>query len=531
MNRKKIILRSAAVFGIVIVVAFIGGYFYLRSSGFKQFALRKIIEQVNESTGGNASIRDLDFQLSSLTAHVYNIVIHGKESPTDPPLLAVDKLTVSLKIQSVFRRQVYLSELLVEHPVVHVQVDSQENSNLPQPKETGSSSGSPTSVFDLGVRHAAITNGEIAYNDREIPLDADLRDLRTDVSFDYLARRYTGSIAYRDGSLHYANYQPVPHSFEAAFSASPSQFDLNSATVQIASSTLKLSAAVANYAAPVVTGSYEVLLHTQDAKKLGPSLIDPSLDVAGDVSLSGKLHYGDKANQSFLRNLDVEGQIASEVLSAVASGDRVELRKLRGRYQLSNGSLRANDVMADAYGGRISADLNMTNLDGNPAAQVKAEVRGLSLLAVQHSLSQARGQHVVVAGLVDGRAEATWTGTPRNATVRADLAVKSGAKGTPGNQTQILPVDGVIHAVYEGRSRVLTLANSTLRIPSATITADGQISNHSSLKIHANTEDLHSVMELASSFGTSSVHRVRRLRRCRAALRSTPRSLVQRRLQ
>src|ERR1700742_925147 len=152
MNRKKIILRSAAIFGTVIVLALIGGYFYLRSTGFKQFALRKIIEQVNESTGGHASIRDFDFQLSSLTAHVYNIVIHGKESPTDPPLLAVDKLTVSLKIQSVFRRQVYLSELLVEHPVVHVQVDSQENSNLPQPQETGNSSGTPTSVFDLGVR-------------------------------------------------------------------------------------------------------------------------------------------------------------------------------------------------------------------------------------------------------------------------------------------------------------------------------------------------------------------------------------------
>ncbi len=504
MNRKKIILRSAAVFGIVIVVAFIGGYFYLRSSGFKQFALRKIVEQVNESTGGRASIRDFDFQLSSLTAHVYNIVIHGKESPSDPPLLAVDKLTVSLKIQSVFRRQVYLSELLVEHPVVHVLVDPQGDSNLPQPKETGSSSGSPTSVFDLGVRHAAITNGEIAYNDRKIPLDADLHDLRTDVSFDYLTRRYTGSISYRDGSLHYATYQPVPHAFEAAFTASPSQFDLNSATVQIASSTLKLAATVANYAAPIVNGSYDLLLHAQDAKKLGPSLIDPSLDVAGDVSLSGKLHYEDKANQSFLRNVDVEGQIASEALSAVASGDRIELRKLRGRYQLSNGSLRANDVMADAYGGRISADLNMTNLDGKPAAQVKAEVRGLSLLAVQHSLGQARGQHVVIAGLVDGRAEATWTGTPNNGTVRADLAVKSGAKGTPGNRTQILPVDGVIHAVYDGRSRVVTLANSTLRVPSATITADGQISNHSSLKIHANTEDLNSLVELASSFGTSS---------------------------
>ena len=96
--------------------------------------MRRIITQVDQSTGGRAQIRSFDFNLSTLTAHLYGIVIRGTEKPDAPPLLQIDKLTVGLKIKSVFRRQISLSELLIEHPVVHVQVDRGGNSNIPHPK-------------------------------------------------------------------------------------------------------------------------------------------------------------------------------------------------------------------------------------------------------------------------------------------------------------------------------------------------------------------------------------------------------------
>jgi translocation and assembly module TamB len=498
MNWKKLILRSAAILAIVIVAALIGGYLYLRSNAFKQFALRKIVEKVNQSTGGRAEIRNIDFKLSSLTAHADRIVIHGTEAPSDPPLMAVDRLTVSLKVKSIFKREIYLSELLIEHPVVHVQVDAQGNSNLPQPKQS-SSSGSQTNLFDLGVRHAAITNGEITYNDRKIPVDANLNDLHTDIWFEYLARRYSGSIGYRDGNLRYAQYQPLPHSFEAAFTATPSQFDLNSATMRVADSSVKLTASVANYAVPIMNGTYDILLHTQDAKK-----IEPALDATGDIKLMGKLHYQQKDGEPFLRNVEVEGQIGSDQLLAIASGDRIEVRKLHGRYHLANGSLRASDLVADAYDGHISAEIKVSGLDGSPNGQIKAQVTGLSLLAVQHSLTQAKGEPVVISGNLNGNADAAWTGTPSHAIVRADFVIKNRAGTTAKSQTKILPVDGVIHATYNGQTSVLSLSNSTLRIPSATIMADGQISNRSSLKIHASTEDLHGAVEFASSFSAST---------------------------
>src|SRR5260370_14684900 len=157
--------------------------------------MRRIITQVDQSTGGRAQIRAFDFNLSTLTAHLYDIVIRGKESADAPPLLQIDKLTVGLKIKSVFRRQISLSELLIEHPVSHLQVDRNGNSNVPP---TPPSSGPSTNLFDLAVGHVALSNGEINYNDRKTPLDADLHNLSTDIRFAFLMKRYEDSLSYDD---------------------------------------------------------------------------------------------------------------------------------------------------------------------------------------------------------------------------------------------------------------------------------------------------------------------------------------------
>src|ERR1035438_8991545 len=120
MRRRKIIGGALAGIFILIVAAGVGGYFFLQSESFQKLAIRSFVTDTNRATGGRAEIGKVDFQLSTLTAHLYNITLHGGEPPSQPPLLHIDKLTVGLKIQSIFRRKVSLSQLLIEHPVAFV---------------------------------------------------------------------------------------------------------------------------------------------------------------------------------------------------------------------------------------------------------------------------------------------------------------------------------------------------------------------------------------------------------------------------
>jgi len=137
MSWRKIIAWTAAAFGILIVFGIVGGLLFLRTNAFRKMAIRTIIQDTNEATGGRAQIGNFDFHLSTLTAHLYNVTLHGTEPASQPPLLQADKITVGLKIHSILQRKVTLAQLEIEHPVACMQVDRDGKSNLPaSPQKT-----------------------------------------------------------------------------------------------------------------------------------------------------------------------------------------------------------------------------------------------------------------------------------------------------------------------------------------------------------------------------------------------------------
>ncbi len=482
---------------LLVIIAVAGGYLYLRSNGFQQFALRKISEQADQAMGGRTQISRLDFSLSKLTAHLYGIVVHGSEAAGAPPLLQVDELTVGLKIKSVFRRQINLNEIVIRHPVVHLQVDRQGKNNIPQAPPSQSSGH--TNIFDLAIGHLGLQNGEVDYNDKKTPVDADLYDLRTDVRFDPVGNRYSGAISYDKGVLRYLEYAAMPHSFSAKFNATPSLFSLESAVVKVASSTAILRAGVTNYSNPVVAGDYDIRIHTQDF-----AAMSSSAKAAGDISLSGKMHYKNATGLSFLQSLAISGQVGSDGLLVASAGSNAEIRKLKGTYDLANGSLRARGVEAEALGGRINADVDMKNLDTTPSSSVRTTMRSISLQAVQHAMrGQATPQAVVVSGNVDGTSDLSWIGSFSNLRARSDLTVTAAARSTDRASTANIPVNGSVHVIYDGASNVLTVRQTSLRIPSTTLTADGQVSKHSNLQIHGQADDLHQLAALAAAFSSN----------------------------
>ena len=310
MNWKRTIGLALAGLVALLILAGLAGYFYLRSNSFRQYALSKIVQQADLATGGHTQIGGLDFSLSTLTAHLYNITLRGTEGPEQPPLLHADELTVRLKIVSALHRQVNLRELLIDHPVVYVQVGRDGKNNLPAPPPSQSSSH--TSVFDLAVGHVQLNNGEVNYNDRKTRIDADLYDLGTDIRFKSLAKRYEGVISYDNGHVKYAHYAALPHNLKMKFTATPERLNLDSALLNLGSSNVTLHASVSDYSNPVADGGYQIHIHTQDFAAMSPQAAP-----AGDIALTGQLHYRAVGNEPLLRNISINGKVASDALSAV----------------------------------------------------------------------------------------------------------------------------------------------------------------------------------------------------------------------
>ena len=480
----------------LLLIAIAGGYFVLKSSGFRQYALRKIVTETQLATGAKTEIGGFDFNLSTLTAHLYNITMHGTEDPMQPPLLHADKLTISVKIISALRRQVSLSELLIEHPVVSLQVARDGKNNLPA---APASQSSHTSVFDLAVRHAQITEGEIIYNDRKTPLEADLHELAADIRFAALSRRYDGNISYKDGHMRYAAYRPMPHNLSLKFSATPDRFDLQSATLNVGLSNATLHGQVSNYANPVADGMYAIRIQAQDLNQMSPST-----GAIGQVSLTGKLHYQFVANESFVRGIVLDGRVTSAMLSASAQGHRLALRKLEGSYQLAGGNLRVTDVNVETLGGRVSAEAVIAHLDAAPDANINASLTDISLKSLQQALGTRQPGGATIAGTIGGRATISWKGSVDNLRASSDLNLRAHAAGRSNPAGTEIPVNGAIHASYDARDQSIELRDTSVTIPSASLTAQGRVSQNSNLQIQVVANDLHQIASLASTFGIPS---------------------------
>jgi len=493
MSWKRRIGWAALIVAIVIVVAGVGGYLYLRSSSFQSYALRKIAEAAETATGGKTTVGRLEFSLSKLTATLYDITMRGTEGADQPPLLHADRLTVRVKIISALHHQVSLRELLIGHPVIHMQVNQKGASNLPTAPPSQSSS--TTNVFDLAVGHVGLTNGEVNYNDRKTPLAADLYDLATDIRFSELPKQYNGSLSYRNGHVSYENHAPLPHALDLRFRATPDKLDVPSVLLRVGASAVELQASVTNYSNPVADGNYQVRIHTQDLQDLSPSA-----SASGDVLLTGKMHYQSSANQPMLRSIAVDGRIASQALSAAASGRRAELRNLEGQYQLAGGNLRVSELRVDSLGGRVTVNAEMNHLDATPQSNVKASLQSISIRALQQLSGTQQSSTAALSGTLSGTAEASWKGSIDNVKARSDLSVQAKAGSKENRAAREVPVNGAIHALYDGASGTIELHNTVLRMPSANITAQGTVSDRSRLQVNLVADDLHELAAIASSF-------------------------------
>jgi translocation and assembly module TamB len=490
---KRVVGWTLAGLLAFVVIAGVGGYLFLKSVKFEQYALHKIAQEADLATGGRTEIGGLDFSLSTLTAHLYDITVRGTEAPGQPPLLHADKLTVGIRILSVLHQKVILRELAIDHPIVHLQVTSPGKNNLPAAPP--SKSNGNTNLFDLGIEHVQLIGGEVNYNDRATPLDADLHDLGVNVRLSGPEKRYDGEVSYRSGRLRYAQYTPLAHSMNLKFSATPQRLELASLNLRFGSSDVVLQGGLSNYSDPVADGSYRIRIHTQDFAEMSAAVAP-----AGDVSLSGKLQYKAIGSRPLLQNILVSGRLASDALRVVASGRRLDIRKLEGSYLLADGNLKVSDASLESLGGTIRAAADIRHLDTSADAAVRASLHDISLQALQHSFASRELTSASLSGTLNGQAEASWKVSVSNLVGHSDLSVKALASGTGNQAGGRIPVTGAIHASYDGVHQTIAVHDTSIRIPSTVLTAQGTISSHSSLQIQVTADDLQQLNSLAASF-------------------------------
>ena len=494
---RKWIGWTAVSLGALLLFVIVAAVLLLNNAGFQHYLIGKITQQAREATGARVEIHGFHFKLKTLTAEVYGLTVHGTEAAGEKPLLQIQRATVSFRVISLLKRQVNLSELLVERPIANLAVTQEGRSNLPQPPPSQKKSSS-TNVFDLAVAHVLLTDGEIDLKDRKIPVDANLNGLRTEISFSQLAKKYSGTMSYQTGLIHYEQLRPLQHTLQAKFDASPSELNLKPLLLTLGGSRFSLEASVRDYSTlPVADGRYDIVLHTQDFAGLSTT------NAAGDVALSGKLNYKDVAGQPALKNASLFGDINCHGLVLSSPQALVNIKKIAGRYQLADGNFKADAFALDLFNGRLTANGTVQNVDSTRRSRFHVELAGISLQGLKSSLRAYSKQPVPVTGNLNASADANWDGNFANLKANSTLAMHGAVTPANNSQSQSFPLNANVRVIYDGPKNLITVPGSSVQLPATSITAQGEIGDHSNLVIKGSSLDLHQLALLAAGMSSA----------------------------
>ena len=488
----------------------------LNNQRFHDYLIRTAETQASESLGVRVQVQNYAVSFSSLSMDLYGVTIDGAAPYSNQQLLQVDHVRAGVGITSILSRTWYLTDIQVDHPVVHVFVDSNGASNIPTIKSSGQSSN--TSVFDLGVRHAVLTRGEIYYNDKQEQVAADLHDLKVNASFNSLMKKYSGRVAYSNGKLAYGNLRPVAHSLEVVFDATPTTFQLTEAKLTAGSSVISLGGVLHDFSNPDVQGHYDIVL---DGKEIGEILKEPKVP-AGLVHTAGTLAFKQTVGRAEFDSLTVDGSLDSRGLEIRTPAIHSQIKDISAHYGLANGDAVLRDLSAKVLGGMVTAQGTMKQLSGNPHSDLTAQVRGISLADIVQTFEPAaQSSKASVAGTLNAEAKATWGKNFNDLVAHTDATINGQVQR--GRGTQVLPaapdqggmpnaapapaafpLESAIHASYNGSNQQLALQQSYVKTPQTTLTMNGVISNHSSVSIHLQANDLREEDAIAEMFRTAT---------------------------
>ena len=509
------VLKIAKWIGAVIIFPIIFGFIIamtlLNSSRGHAYLLHLIQDQASQALNTAVHLQNFSLNLTNLSVDLYGLKVDGAAPHPNPPLLQVQHAQAGVRVVSVFGAKWYFDSIRIDNPVVQVYVDKNGVSNIPTLKSSNSKSN--TSVFDLGIRRAVLTNGIVFYNSRPSAIAANLNDLELNSTFDAALKKYSGTLSYSNGQVNYAGSQAPPHTFKVEFDADPNTFHLSSAKLESGNTQVLLTATVNNYSNPVVQAQYNA---TIDGQQFAGFLHNPSIP-AGLVAVSGTANYQSDPNRPLLQSLVVNGDLRSRQLVTKTPTLRAEISNLAAHYSLANGDATIRDFRASLFGGEITAQGTMKNLGTDSAhSNLSAAIHNISLAEAKRAAGNAASAGpVAIAGTLNGSATASWGKTIDNVIAHADATINANVSNsqrahlvnasapppaTPNPNP--VPVSGALHATYNGANQQLAVERSFFRTPQTNINLNGTVSKNSSLSIQLQASDLRELETIAELFRT-----------------------------
>jgi translocation and assembly module TamB len=473
----RIALYSLGGILLLLLLAGVAALVIARSDWLREKLRAVIVEQAEIATGGRVEIRKFQLDWTGLTADVDGLVVHGTEAPNQAPFLAVDHVTIGIRIISLFARDFRLSRIDVTHPRVHIIIDEAGDTNLPRPKVPGKGSAADT-ILNLRIARFEVRNGDALVESpgappRTYPWSANGRNLAAMATYDRTHDRYSGDVSLAPAHLALEGYGPLDVDVQATAAMERNRIFVSRATVKTPASEINLSNLnIGSLAAPVVTANYEIKASAAEVVRL----LHWKAPIAGSLNVAGKARYVSPAD------FEATGALRGTGMSYGAVHNiRVTANVSATQARLTLASLRAGVLGGEAVG---SAETT-----GYDAYRINAKVTGLD---VREVAALGTAKPIPYDGLISGTVDLSGRIRDLSRSGLVDATAKLTIAPVPVGPV----VHGEISAHYTDSLAKLELGHSWIALPNSRVDVTGTLG--SSLDVKVDTKDLNDLLPALS---------------------------------
>jgi translocation and assembly module TamB len=467
---RHLVYQSLAAFAILLVILGVTGVLVVSSGWFREQVRERIVNEIENATGGRAELGSFSFNWPRLQATVTSLVLHGTEPATEPPLLRVESVTLRLRIISMLERKVDLAFLRVQQPLLHIMFYPDGTTNLPSPHRPAGEKSWAQNLVDLAVRRYEITNGLAEIDLRQVPLDFRGEDLRLRMDYDVKNPRYQGDLATRHLRIASENMTPVEADVNGKFVLSGTQIEFPSLQIGVGQSRVDLVGSLTDLRAP----------HGAFKAKASVALRDAVPIFALPLAPSGSLTFDGDVSVSFTGGFDytIAGRTVARGLDYRKDRLVIENATASGALRATPGQLTLRGFRGTALGATIAGQIDLIH---NRNFHFAGTFDGL-------------GVHQAAAVFTDRPLpwDATMAGTLTTDTVfgERDAKVHATAVITPVPEGR--PIQGQVDLNYDQQAGTLDFGNSQLQTPATALTFSGTLGQR--LEVRARTTNLDDVL-------------------------------------
>ncbi len=463
---------------ILLLAGSIAGLLVLRSGWFRERVRERIIAEIETGTGGRVEIGSFRFSYPRLEATVAPLVLHGKESAAEPPLLRAQSIAIGLRVISMAKRKVDLAYVRVEQPLLRVVTYPDGSTNVPVPRLRRPETTWAQDLINLAVRSYEIDDGLLEYDDRRVPLNLRGEDLRVQSSYEAAGPRYRGDIASRRVRVIVQGVGPVELDVAAAFALEESRIVFSRLRMATKESRFDLTGALEDVLAPHGEFNLKAAVGVREAVALFGLPVAP----AGAATFDGRLSV------SFAKGFDYGFTGRATARGIRYSYDRLKIdgAEARADVRVVPGKLALRNLTATALGSTVTGQLD---LDRDKRVHFEGNLEGLG---VRQAASIVTDRFIAWNGtLAGGLAVDAVLGQP-TARIHWNAGIAPAADGTP--------IEGHLDVSYDQASQTVQLADSYLATAATRIEMSGTLGE--TMRVRAQSSRLDDVLpalELAMS--------------------------------